>query len=32
MIFIPSRDFKRDVAKRINDYSKEKYNANELKI
>ena len=32
MFFTPVRDFKRAVAKRINDYSKEKYNANEIKI
>jgi len=32
MLFLPTRDFKRAIAKRINDYSKEKYNANELKI
>lgn len=30
--FAPVRDFKRAVTKRINDYSKEKYNANETKI
>lgn len=30
--FAPVRDFKRAVAKRINDYSKEKYNAHETKI
>lgn len=32
MVFLPTRDFKRAVAKRINDYSKEKYNAHEIKI
>lgn len=32
MVFLPTRDFKRSVAKRINDYTKEKYNAHELKI
>lgn len=32
MIFLPTRDFKRAIAKRINDYSKEKYNAHELKL
>jgi len=30
--FNPVRDFKRAVTKRINDYSKEKYNAHEIKI
>lgn len=32
MIFSAARDFNRAIAKRINDYSKEKYNANEIKI
>ncbi len=32
MLFNFSRDFKRNVAKRINDYSKDKYNAPEKKI
>lgn len=31
-IFKPVRDINRALAKRINDYSKEKYNAHELKI
>jgi hypothetical protein len=32
MSFIATRDFKRAVTRRINDYSKEKYNAHELKF
>lgn len=31
MLFKATRDFNRSLAKRINDYSKEKYNAQELK-